>query len=211
MSEKPELQQRSSNSLYRGRDNDRDQSPSQVSDTERPSGLGLDGVAIRPRSISPGDMRLIPTITTHSDSEPAIAQEATQHGSDDEPTAGRLRVRKWFTKAGNKLGNAAHQKLDVSDYNDQKAHRFPAVPGENLRNPALERVSMQYTELRRQNSRAGSNYAPSIVSTSGIEAASPPPAHEPPFPESSPALRPARRDTLEVPTQVHLHRRSESN
>jgi hypothetical protein len=178
---------------------------------ERTVGLGLDAVAMRPRSLSPADNRIIRIITTHSDDEREVPDDTPQQISHDEPTAGRRRVRKWFTKAGIKLGNAAHQKLDVSDYNDQKAHRFPAVPGEDLRNPALERVSMQYTELRRQNSKAGSNYTPSIVSTFGIEATSPPLSHGSPLLETSPALRPARRDTLEVPTQVHLHRRSDSS
>jgi len=174
-------------------------------------GLGIQGL----RSTSPHEMRLIPTITQPDLEEaPSIAQVSTQRHEDEEeePTAGRPFVRQWFTKAANYLGNAAHQKLDTSDYNDQQAHRFPEIPGETLRNPALEQVSRQYSELREQRSRAESTYAASIISMSGQEDMSSPPPPTSPRPDTSPSRRPPRRrDTLEVPTPVHIHRRNESH
>lgn len=199
------LQQRSSKFSVRERHGDRDPSLGDLSDTERTIGLGLDTIALRPRSLSSADNEVIRIITTHSDEERESPDERSPQVSHDVSTAGRRRVRRLITKAGIKLGNAAHQKLDTSDYKDQKAHKYPEVPAEDFRNPALERVSTQYTELREQNSRADSNYTPSIVSTSGIEATSPPLAHGSPPLESSPALPPARQDTLKVPTQAHLH------
>ena len=157
------------------------------------------------RSPSPNEIGLIPTIT-HPESE----QMNDTEDPNEEPTAGRNRVRKWFTSAGNYLGNVAHDKLDVSDFKDQKAHQFPEVPGEVLRNPALERISNQYSRLREE--RAGSTYAASIASTSGIEGSvTPPPTQESPRPEMSPATRPKRSNTLEVPSPAHVHRRSESH
>ncbi|KAF2820648.1 hypothetical protein CC86DRAFT_304548 [Ophiobolus disseminans] len=214
LKEKPDIRQPSSDHGRYGARGDRTPSPGH--DMPRFSATGSErnilGLGIR--STSPHDMSLIPTIT-----QPNVDQEST-HGmhrqehdeeEEEEPTAGRPRVRQWLTKAANYMGNAVHQKLDVSDYNDQQAHRFPEIPGETLRNPALQRVSRQYSELREQNSRAESTYAPSIISTPGLEGGSTPPAHLSPRPETSPSRRPRRRDTLEVPTPVHIHRRTESH
>lgn len=135
-------------------------------------------------------------------------RKSTFH-EENVPTAGRRLIRGWFTSAANYLGNAAHQKLDASDYKDKKAHGFPEVPGEPLRNAALERISKQYSELREQ--RALSNYSPSIISTPGVEGRTSPPPQESPLPEPSPSLRPARRATLEVPAPAHTHRRGDSH
>jgi hypothetical protein len=177
---------------------------------QRLSGGDTDVLGLGIRSASPNDMGLIPTIT-HPDLDHDVSEVAPQQEQQEQPTAGRNKVRKWFTAAGSYLGDAAHQKLDVSDYNDQQAHRFPEVPGEPLRNPALERISKQYSELREQNSRAESTYAASFVSTSGIEGGSTPPPQASPRPETSPSRKPRRRDTLEVPTPVHIHRRADSH
>jgi hypothetical protein len=155
-------------------------------------------------------MHLIPTIT-----EPGVEQieqveteDAPQHETTDEPTAGRPRVRKWLTEAANKMGNAAHDKLDVSDYNDKKAHTFPEIPGEPWRNPVFEQTRIQYDQLREQNVRAESTYAASINSVSGQEGGSTPPESH-----ASPRLetRPKRRDTLDVPTPIHKHHRTGSH
>ena len=209
LKEKPALQYHPADLSQHATGNDRIPSPSHTPDMPRSSGVDTDyGLGIR--SASPNDMRLIPTIT-QPDVEQDVPEEVHHHEYEDEPTAGRHRVRQWFTKAANYLGNAAHQKLDTSDYNDQQAHRFPEIPGEPLRNPALQRVSRQYSELREQNSRAESTYAPSITSTSGLEGGSTPPAQTSPRPETSPSRTPRRRDTLEVPTPVHIHRRNESH
>jgi hypothetical protein len=199
---------------YSQHDSNRHPSPSRASDTQHHSGVDLDGNPLGIHLASSNDtrdMRLIPTITA-PELEQVLTDNVSQYEDRDEPTAGRPRVRQWFTLAANYLGNAAHQKLDVSDYNDQKAHRFPEVPGEPLRNPGFERVSMQYSQLREQNSRVESTYAASINSVSGLESGSTPPVHYPsPRPETSPSRRPKRRDTLEVPTPVHIHRRTESH
>jgi hypothetical protein len=207
---------RTDESFRDGSCSDRDVSPGRLSDLHRPSGLsgaGSDNNGLGIRTTMSSDIGRIPTIT-----EPMVERRTTagtHHHEDeakDEPTAGRPRVRHLFTIAANKLGNAAHQKLDVSDYKDQKAHAFPEVPGEPLRNPAFGRVSEQYTVLREERSRAGSNYAPSIASNSGLEGGSTPPTHASPRPDTSPSRKPPKRkNTLEVPTPVHIHRRAESH
>lgn len=167
------------------------------------------------RSTSPQSMARVPTITEpESERFPSFENEPETSGNQqDGVITSRNKVREWFTSAANYMGNAAHEKFDVSEYNDEKANRFPEVPGEGLRNPALERISTQYSQLRKENSRAASTYSPSIASNYGNEgsAASPPPRQESPRPEISPSRRPARRDTLEVPTPAHIHRRSESH
>lgn len=221
VSEKSAINQAGSDRSQHRASSDRTPSPGRTSDFPRPSyagsnshGLGISGV----RSTSPHDMRLIPTIT-HPDIENGSPSEApAQHieeEEEDRPTAGRPLVRQWFTKAANHLGNAAHQALDTSDYNDQRAHKFPEIPGETLRNPELEQISRQYSQLREERSKAESTYAASIASASGQEdGATPPPPLSPrmsPRTDTSPSRRPPRRrDTLEVPTPVHIHRRNES-
>jgi hypothetical protein len=171
------------------------------------SGVEEPGLGLHPTLSN--DLRLIPTIT-QSHVQRTTTSGTMQHDNRVEPTAGRPKVRKLLEKIANSLGNAAHQKLDVSDYKDQKAHRYPEVPGEIFRNADLERIEKQYTELREKNSRAESNYAISINSTSGLEGSSVSP-HASPHLESSPSRMPKRRDTLEVPTPVHIHRRAGSH
>jgi hypothetical protein len=198
---------------YSQHDSDRHPSTSRASDIHYSFNANSDGAVLGIHFASSSDtrdMRLIPTITG-PELEQVSMVDARQHGDRDEPTAGRPRVRQWFTLAANYLGNAAHQKFDVSDYNDEKAHRFPEVPGEPLRNPGFQRVSMQYSQLREQNSRTESMYAASVTSVSGLEDGSTPPVqYASPCPDTSPSQRPKRRDTLEVPTPVHIHRRTES-
>ncbi|OAL54171.1 hypothetical protein IQ07DRAFT_533057, partial [Pyrenochaeta sp. DS3sAY3a] len=167
------------------------------------------------RSTSPQSMARVPTITEpESERFPPFENEPeTSDSRRNGVITSRNKVRKWFTSAANYMGNAAHNKFDVSEYNDEKSNKFPEIPGEGLRNPALERISTQYSQLRKENSRAASTYSPSIASNYGNEgsATSPPPRQESPRPEISPSRRPARRDTLEVPTPAHIRRRSESH
>lgn len=206
--EKPRTQYNNSNSSRRSRSSGRDVSPGRSPAVEHTYTPQLGDNALGISSPSPNEIGLIPTITHPETEYEEPGTDVEEH--PDQPTAGRHRVRKWLTAAGNYMGNAAHNKLDVSDYNDQKAHRFPEVPGEGLRNPALERISQQYSQLR--DERAGSTYAASVASASGIESSSaPPPMHDSPRPETSPARKPKRRDTLEVPAPAHVHRRSESH
>ncbi|KAH7390916.1 hypothetical protein DE146DRAFT_618728 [Phaeosphaeria sp. MPI-PUGE-AT-0046c] len=171
------------------------------------SGSNIGGTLALP----PDDLRLIPTITQPSFDRIVTNRTFTTREHEDDPTAGRPRVRQWFTTVANYMGNQAHQKFDTSDYRDQRAHGFPEVPGENLRNRDLSDTRERYSELREQNSRAESTYAPSVISTYGHEGGSTPPAQPSPRLSSSPSRRPKRRDTLEVPTPAHMHRRSESH
>ncbi|KAH3977655.1 hypothetical protein HBH70_106560 [Parastagonospora nodorum] len=196
--------------LQHGSGSDREMSPSRFPDEPRSPGAVSEGLGLGIRTTTSNDIGRIPTIT-----EPAVERSATagtQHrNGEDDPSAGRPRVRQWFTSAANYLGNAAHHKLDVSDYKDQKAHAFPEIPGEPLRNAAIGRISEQYTVLRAERSRAESTYAPSIASNSGLEGGSTPPTHASPRPDISPSRKPKRKNTLEVPTPVHIHRRTESH
>lgn len=209
MQEKHTTLPHTSEYLQRGSESDREVSPSRFPDDPHSSGAGPGVSGLGIRTTTSNDIGRIPTIT-----EPAIERSATAgtryRNGEDDPTAGRPRVRQWFTSAANYLGNAAHHKLDVSDYRDQKAHAFPEIPGEPLRNAAIGRISEQYTVLRAERSRAESTYAPSIASNSGLEGGSTPPTQASPRPDTSPSRRPKRKNTLEVPTPVHIHRRTES-
>ncbi|KAI8933745.1 hypothetical protein NX059_009459 [Plenodomus lindquistii] len=163
---------------------------------------------------SPNEVGLIPTIT-HPESLNEHREHIPEQGQQNSlPTGGRQRVRRWFNAAGDYWANTAHEKLDISDFKDPKAHRFPEIPGEVLRNPLLEQTSREYTQRREDRAAstyAGSAYAASIVSTSGPEqVTTPPPRHESPRPDTSPNRQPKRRDTLEVPTPAHVHHRNES-
>jgi hypothetical protein len=164
------------------------------------------------RSESPNDIALVPTITHpgfDSDDVHETSHRDRQDGHpDNQPTAGRHKVRRWLTSAGNYLGDAAHEKLDLERRSTNEATRsFPEVPGEGLRNPDLASTSRSFYRIR--EAKANSIYAASIRSTSDIGASSPPPVPETPRLESSPAPPPKRRDTLEVPKETH--RRSESH
>jgi len=165
--------------------------------------MGDNGLHIR--SESPNDIALIPTIT-HPVSERDYPDDASQDDRHDEhrnglPTAGRHKVRKWLTSAGNYLGDTVHEKLDPSSHsNNEDMHRFPELPGEVFRNPDLDRISRTYSKLREE--RAVSTYSVSI--RSGIEGStSPPPVHDLSRQETSPVQPPKRRATLEVPKETH--------
>ncbi|KAF1851414.1 uncharacterized protein K460DRAFT_271768 [Cucurbitaria berberidis CBS 394.84] len=201
-------QQTNQDSSHHSYSNERNISPSPPSDLEHSPSRSSRDNALGIRCASPHDFGLIPIIT-----QPDLEQHQdidAAHIHQSEPTAGRNKVRKWLTSAANYMGNAAHEKLDLS--NDKEIHRFPEVPGEGLRNPEFERISTQYSRLREENSRVGSSYAASVASTPGIGGSStPPPPQESPRPETSPARKPARRNTLEVPKPAHLHRKTESH
>lgn len=197
---KPEIQ------YHPSEGSEREPSPSRGSDAHPSSGRNSESHPLGIHPTLSNDWRLSRAVT-----QPDLERNNTNRTyHEDEPTAGRPRVRQWFTTAANYLGNAAHQKLDVSDYKDQKAHGFPEVPGELLRNPDLEITRTQYEQLREQNSRAQSTYAASTYSTSALEGGSTPPPQFSPRLDTSPSRVPKRRDTLEVPAPVHSHRRAES-
>jgi hypothetical protein len=201
--EKPTTRHADSGSLGRSRSSERHSSlghsPAMAYSPKRDAADN----ALRIRSESPNEISQIPTLT-HPESDDQ--DDSSQDPQADQPTAGRHRVRKWLTTAGNKLGDAAHEKLDPDhDRKDDEMHKFPELPGEILRNPDLEQISRTYSRLREEN--ANSTYSASIMSTPGIE--SPPPTHDSPRLHTSPSRQPKRRDTLEVPKEAH--RRSESH
>ncbi|KAF1936409.1 hypothetical protein EJ02DRAFT_359169 [Clathrospora elynae] len=205
-----------SDSSHLSRSSERQASPGLPSTMQYEPGRDLASNPSGIRSESPYEIALIPTIT-HPGSEQDQPRDSSQDRRDrtsqdhleEQPTAGRHVVRKWLTSAANYMGDAAHNKLDPeAHHNDEATHGFPEVPGEVLRNPDLEHISRTFSQLRRD--RANSSYSASIISSLGIEGTpSPPPTHDSPRPETSPARKPKRRDTLEVPKEVHG--RSESH
>jgi hypothetical protein len=212
--EKVDSQYPNSEHSYRGRSNHRDASPSQFFTAQSPSITTPNNNALGIRSMSPDDIRLMPTIT-HTDHDQSMQGVRTQLGKPQseehhEPTAGRGRIRKWLTSAGDYLGNAAHEKLDVSNFHDKEASRFPEIPGEDLRNAGLSQIHRQYSQLRERTSSAASYHEHSNASVSNMENGFSLPFVESPQPEISPTRKPVRKNTLEVPVPAHIHRRNES-
>lgn len=150
-------------------------------------------------SSDPNALRTIPTI---EEPDPKISpDEHIEHApvrvdtGKSESNAGRGKVRKWFEKAGIYMSDAAHRELDTSDYRDEKARRYPWIPGEELRNDIIHRTSTNYEKNR------AASYASSIRSGREAEGSSTPPATSP-RPDPSPdaiTRAPRRRSTLEVP------------
>jgi hypothetical protein len=205
LEEKPAARYANSDSSRRSRSSERRSSPGFRPAIAYMPNQDAAGDALGMRSESPGRTGLNPTIT-RSGPDHDHQNDSLQDPQAGPPTAGRHRVRKLLTAAGNKLGDAAHEKLDPNhDRKDDETNKFPEVPGESLRNPDLEQISRTFSRLREE--RASSTYSASIISTPGIE--SPPPTHDSPRLETSPVRRPKRRDTLEVPKEAH--RRSESH
>jgi hypothetical protein len=110
---------------------------------------------------------------------------------------------------GDKLGSAAHAKLDDSNFKLGEARNFPIIPGEIHRNPNLPHIQELYNpprdargdvspEFRAQRSRSGSFTNLSVSSGLGISGVEPSPG--PSTPVAS-----GRRNTLEVPSPV-FHR-----
>ncbi|KAF1831297.1 hypothetical protein BDW02DRAFT_582165 [Decorospora gaudefroyi] len=199
-----------SDSSRRSRSSERNLSPGPPPAMKYTQRGNRTGNALGIRCESPNEIELIPTIT-HPESNHDHEGKNSQDHQEILPTAGRHIVRKWLTAAANRLGDAAHERLDHDHDRSGGAMRgFPEIPGENLRNPNLEQVSRTYSQRREE--RASSTCSASIMSTSGIEGNSPrPSSHESPRLDTSPTGRPNRRDTLEVPKEVHARRRSESH
>lgn len=145
-------------------------------------------------------LQTIPTIT-----EPARGSSLDEHiehvpvrveTAKSESNAGRGKVRNWFEKASVYMSDAAHRELDTSDYRDEKARRYPWIPGEELRNDIIYRTSTNYDKNR------AASYASSIRSAHEAESASTQPADISQRPDNSPDAiirAPVRRPTLEVP------------
>jgi hypothetical protein len=180
-----------SGSSLRGRSSERDLSPGNLSAMHHAPSNSRSSNALGIWSDSPRNHELVPTIT-HPEAE-TVSHEAnsrdrrsTSDQQDDQPTAGRHAVRKFLTSVGNRLGDVAHERLDTQGQSSEQTQGYPETPGENLRNPDLEDTKRAYSEGR----------------------SSPSPSQGSPFPEISPSRVPKRRDTLEIPKEVHVHRRS---
>ncbi|KAF2689426.1 hypothetical protein K458DRAFT_427591 [Lentithecium fluviatile CBS 122367] len=127
---------------------------------------------------------------------------------------GRRWVARTLKKTADYLGSAAHDKFDMSAYNQSEAREFPEIPGEAQRNPELSELKRQYSRrrdavLREENSRGGSP-VPSASSASGtpalgVEISSSPPPDASSFTEQTRGRPSARRDTLTVPSPA-FHR-----
>lgn len=160
-----------------------------------------------------GDMNALQIQVTGASRVPSRAASPDEHietirtrtdTAKSEFNAGRGKVRNWFEKASVYMSDAAHRELDVSDYDNPKARRYPWTPGEELKNPHIYRTSSNYEEKR----RAASEYASSIRSARDPSPTSPASPSTPPVemlhrPDSDPdtitVAPPQRRSTLEVP------------
>ena len=152
-------------------------------------------------STDPNALQTIPTITEPGCDSP---NEHIEHApvrtdtTNPESSAGRGKVRKWFEKAAVYMSDAAHRELDVSDYRDEKARRYPWIPGEELKNKDIHRTSTNYDRNR------AASYASSIRSAREADAPPSPTVETSPRRTESPdAITPVppprRRSTLEVP------------
>ncbi|PSN59383.1 hypothetical protein BS50DRAFT_579978 [Corynespora cassiicola Philippines] len=108
----------------------------------------------------------------------------------------RRRVAKLLTAAGNYLGTAAHDKLDLSSFN-REARDFPEIPGERMRNKNIAETQRQYAEILNRSravSMAGSIHSATIEGSSSS-------VRNPSLnAESDRDRSTVRRDTLEVPS-----------
>lgn len=113
------------------------------------------------------------------------------------------KIAKVFMRFSNHLGTPAFERFDDSEFRRGRATDYPEIPGETGRNRNLSRIRTQYSETRvsesndASRSRAGSGTG-SIRSARSASGG----AEELPSPTSP--VTPRRRDTLEVPTNVHL-------
>jgi hypothetical protein len=161
------------------------------------------------------DLQTMTTITTQP------SQTHDGHPRSATVDAGRRTIADFFTKTGNYLGTAAHDKFDISQFKEGPANRFPEVPGERGRNPNLSKVERDWTERVSRDpmrlSRVGSS-ANSFISTNAVEGTSTTGARDgspriadplrsprmesplrSPRMDSPGARTRVRRDTLEVP------------
>lgn len=180
--------------MPRGRSSTQQYSPTRpMQETETFPRLSSDPNALQ-ISITGPDR--VPSPDEHIENVPTRTDTAKSKSN-----AGRGKVRKWFEKASIYMSDAAHRELDVSDYHNEKARRYPWFPGEELKNEHIHRTSTNYEKKR------AASHASSIRSAHEAEGSSPPPpvekvAQPDVRPDVSPDainLVPQRRPTLEVP------------
>ncbi|KAK3715845.1 hypothetical protein LTR37_006828 [Vermiconidia calcicola] len=108
------------------------------------------------------------------------------------------RVARVMNKLSSYVSNPAHERFDITDFQQGQATDFPEIPGETHRNRDLSRIRSGYSQrhesegsirsgISRTRSRTGSFR--SVSSEACVEGAAIPPMSKPT----------KRRDTLEVP------------
>jgi hypothetical protein len=186
-SEQPEPQ--------RGRSSTPQYSPTRITqETEKFPRLSSDPHALGPT------LTVTDTAREHSPDEHIEQVPLRTDTAKTESNAGRRKVRNWFERAGIAMSDAAHREFDVSDFRDQKARRYPWIPGEELKNKDIHRTSTNYEKNR------AASYASSIRSAREAEGSLTPPAETSPQPDPNPdaiTVAPRRRSTLEVPPLIH--------
>ncbi|KAJ8059099.1 hypothetical protein OCU04_012075 [Sclerotinia nivalis] len=194
-------------------------------------GFGLGIAPGSSTSVAPGSIEMMRQ--SLSDSSARTSHEIEHHEiastTSSRPSLGlaksssdvgnRRKVANFLTAIGNYIGTAAEFRLDDSEFKHGKAVDFPEIPGEDQRNPKLPHIREAYNHTRDADGNITPVLRPSrapsingsIISGLDIEASTG--IGEPASPlsptsqfSSSPAngdLPRPRRDTLEVPSQVH--------
>jgi hypothetical protein len=188
-------------------------------------GLGLSMQEVDTSTLAdatPGATNLRPSLTfdtiesVQTTRRPTLEQshQDSQSKSTDEGKK-QNKIRKVVTGIGEYFGTAAYDRFDDSEFKEGYAGDYPELPGEQYRNPVLSQIREQYNPLRDaagnatpspalrpQRSRGSSPSGSSVGSGHGIGGRS----------ISPEGRRVTRRDTLEVPSPVHLsHSRSNSS
>ena len=111
---------------------------------------------------------------------------------------GRLKIASKLAKWSEKLGTAERGLFDDSDFREGQATKWPSVPGEEFRNPVLQKTEVLYKQTLEETERRSRSRAPSFVGSvaSGIDndgdmrirSVSPGPGHS--------ASRPRRSQTM---------------
>lgn len=138
----------------------------------------------------------------------------TAHSKKNADVGRRRAVANALIKIGSYVGTAAPSRFDDSEFKRGKAQDFPEIPGEQMRNSALNQIRNQYNQSRdldgnitpsRPASIAGSARGSDdvdriSVSPRAVSPQRPPPLHTTSSAASNPVVQRRRRDTLEVPS-----------
>ncbi|ATZ50830.1 hypothetical protein BCIN_06g03090 [Botrytis cinerea B05.10] len=153
-------------------------------------------------------------IAQTSSNQPSLG--LTKPSSD---VGNRRKVANVLTAIGKYVGTPAEFRLNDSEFRHGRADDFPEIPGEDQRNPNLQSIRKMYNQPRDSDGNitpiSRPSRAPSIdgsiisgldieCGTGTAEPSSPrsPTSQFSPSPANGDKPR-ARRDTLEVPSQVH--------
>ncbi|KAF7942417.1 hypothetical protein BELL_0386g00050 [Botrytis elliptica] len=194
-------------------------------------GIGLGIVPEPSPSPSPGAIEMMRQSLSNSSgrTSPEIEHHEIAQTLSNRPSLGltksstdvgnRRKVANVLTAIGNYVGTAAEFRLDDSEFKQGKAVDFPEIPGEDQRNPKLPHIREAYNQTRDADGNITPILRPSrapsingsIISGLDIECGTGTPEPASPrlptsqfSPSSANGDKPrARRDTLEVPSQVH--------